>query len=970
MKHSRFVVLSLLVLMGLLGLWSCGGGTAGFSTDSLTPAVDSFKGISAGDFKAIRFNDAGYRDSALNPTLDLQSVTSGDVTTVTIAVNDTDPMYGVAMELIYDTSKYTPEKVEFGNLISTPVEMASTRTAGLVALGQVDINGVSRRSGDFAVVTFNAGALRTVSAAGDAHSVLMNRTYDPAQLTIAGADGFTLTKATAEAGDPAVYSIYNIFMVGDADDNGESNIADLTPMIAYGNYGVAITDANLATAVTDFSGDGETNISDLTPLGQHLQEVTTGIEIVLGDSATFTGGETPLATLAWADGAGGVRPPVATADWGDIWRAWGGTVTQAECLAADTNTDGTVFISARPTNGTTAFDTFPGLAITAGPPPPENVIVTDFTAEIPEATGGSGAGGAFEAGDTASVVANSSLTLEVTGISGTYNAIAFDPTDLITSGIPQADYDDSLAIVQAAIMWSAANAGAAGMERTADVLLLSAGTGSPITGTVFPDDDPLSTAATPEGTLNITLASSGTFIPAGVSKNIGVDVTADPTAAVFNMMRTDVSQDLDNNWLMNQATDTLITIGFDWGTGGVPGDLLAVQGFLFDFDAMTEIELTNVSPGLNSNEFNIVENNPPDPTITGAYRLSAKVGGGTVVPGHTYMFRIGVPPFTSVNKPREFLVAAPLPPPVAFEYLPVEAIGPDNDLLTLFYPDPMLRRDPTGVFNPLNDSFTPTDAAAFADIIKQSGGSFPMNFIEGIKYPRITVVAGDTPSSIGPGTASIAGILVQSPGTDPGKMQIFIGAVTPSGGGVGDPPVDYAFKAYGAFNAELGEGTFTFNPGTVPDPAPPAIGEWGVNVFDGSGRGDLAKDARDMTNWIVDGSDVLTPTPPVVFFEAGGGYTGQGDNTLNVQIRIHSDTRGDMTWLFEPRILGLDGAGMLLMSHTVVAENFIDPIMPGGGPGKFVPGDSYDVILTAPQFPGQDQTYPDQLVVVGVNPNL
>lgn len=963
MNNSRFVVLSLLVLLMLMASVSCGGGTAGYTVSELSPAVNDFMGISAGDFKAVRFNDAGYRDSALNATLDLQSVREGGVTTVTVAINDMDPMYGVAMELLYDATKYSPEQVEFSGLVGTPVELASTAKAGIVALGQADLKGVALRTGTFAVVTFRDGAARSVSAAGDSHTVLVNRTYDPSQLTvITAAEGFALTKATAESGNPASYNIFNTFMVGDADDNGESNIGDLTPMVSYGYFTEVISDTDLGCAVTDFDGNGETNIADLTPLGQHLQEVTTGIEILLGDDGTFEGTDAALETLDWSSGAGGIRPPATTTDWNDIWRQWGGTVTIEQCTAADTNADGIVFVSARTANGNGTADAFPGLEITFDAAP-ENTTVTGIDLEIQGATGGSGTGGLFVDGDVASVVASSELTITVTGISGTYNAVPFTAADSGT--VPT--YADALDFVTTNIAYSASNAGAADMRMTSDVLVLSGTTGPSITATVFPDDDPESDNTTPEGAFTASVPVSGTFIPAAININVGVDVTADLLAPVINEMSSGAGQDGDD-YLLYQAQDTLLLLTFDFGTGGAPADLKTINGELYDFDAQSAIPFTNVTTDLSSNEFSIALN--IDPGMAGTHMATVIVGGGVVVPGHTYSFRLDVPPFNSVNKPGFWLVTAPPPTPVDFEYLPVEPIGPDNDFLWLFYPDPMLRRTPYTFYNLPTQSWTPDDPDGFADVIKQSGSEFPMNYIDGVLLPRIIILEDPSPSSIGPTTVGVEGVTI--PYSSPDKMQIFIGTCT-SGGGIGDPDVVYSFKVFGAFDMVLGQGTFTYTPGTVPDPAAPQGVDFGVNIFDDAGRGDLLLGDRDYSNKLVDGGEIGLTTPPVVFFELSGGHTGKDDQVSttidNIAFRM-SGGSGDMDWDFNPVIIGLDATGTLICAHLVVAADFVNPAMPGGGPGRFSPGNSYDVILDDPAFPGEDFTYPDQLTVVGTNPNL
>ncbi|MCB1221334.1 hypothetical protein KDL30_11785, partial [bacterium] len=77
MKYPRHTALLLMAMAALIaGLVSCGGGSAMNSDMELAP-VDTFIGVSEGDFKAVRYNDRGYRDSSLNSSIDLRSFSEG-----------------------------------------------------------------------------------------------------------------------------------------------------------------------------------------------------------------------------------------------------------------------------------------------------------------------------------------------------------------------------------------------------------------------------------------------------------------------------------------------------------------------------------------------------------------------------------------------------------------------------------------------------------------------------------------------------------------------------------------------------------------------------------------------------------------------------------------------------------------------------------------------------------------------------
>jgi len=245
----------------------------------------TFVGITDGDFKAVRYNDAGYRDSALNNTLGLETVDNGSTTMVTVNITDTDPMYGVALEVHYDTSKFTPDGTSFSGLIDSGIELASTRGTGVVSLGQV-AESTAAREGEFATVVFkhSPDANRGASAV---HTTAVDVVYEPPQLDAANhLAGFSTPDATVDDGTDATYSIFALFAQGDGSGDGATTIGDITPIAAFGNLQVAVSDTNYAPARTDYDFNGETNIADLTPLAVHLNEISPNLEVLLGDTDT------------------------------------------------------------------------------------------------------------------------------------------------------------------------------------------------------------------------------------------------------------------------------------------------------------------------------------------------------------------------------------------------------------------------------------------------------------------------------------------------------------------------------------------------------------------------------------------------------------------------------------------------------------------------------------------------------------
>jgi len=334
------------------GILSPGGGDAPTLTEAGLSADDAFLGLTGDGFKVVRSNDAGYRDSALNRTLDLQSVSRGDVTVVTISVTDTDPMYGVTLELNYDPSQYNPQSVEFMGLVDTPIELATTTVNGLVAAGQVDVNGPAVRSGEFLTVTFaNEPSTIVNKAASTVHDFPIDKLYEPG--TIAAGTGAAGWKywPPEMPGHAGRYRIRATFAVGDGNSDGETGIGDLTPIVAHGYFDTQnVEDTDYAPATADYNGDGRVSVPDLTAIGQNFQAFYTGIEVAISDRPTFQ--TTMLATLSIADSEEHTLPaPAGTTDWDDVFRTWTGEIAEADILA-NLDACNQYWVGARLTNGT------------------------------------------------------------------------------------------------------------------------------------------------------------------------------------------------------------------------------------------------------------------------------------------------------------------------------------------------------------------------------------------------------------------------------------------------------------------------------------------------------------------------------------------------------------------------------------------------------------------------------------------
>ena len=961
--HISFVVLAALVLLA-----SCGGSSTGLMTD--TPS-ETFMGIQDGDFKAVRFNEAGYRDSALNPTLDLQTTINDDTTTVVVSIDDIDQMYGVALNLHYDVDRYTPVNTSFSGLVDEPIELSVSK-GDYVALAQASLTGTAVRSGEFATVTFLNAPNKTVSASGDAHLMEVSSAYEAPQLDAANyLDGFMVTKATAEDGNPATAMVYGVFAAGDGDQNGESSGADLTPMVALQWFNETVSDTNRAPAVVDYDGNGEVSAQDLAVLGAHFGEVTSRIEFLLGDDDAFADTDAAVFDIAWADGTYAAPTPGADLpDWTGVYRTWAPEFTLAQLQAADTNTDGTVYVSARAANDSGVGPAFTGMELTYTAIN-DNFIITGFDAEITN-----GATTPVAEGGTLDVLANEGLTFDVTGMSGTYDGTPFTPAD--HTAVPGTEYDDTLAGIAATVTWTAELDGAM-LATTEGVVDPMQATGTGLSAMVFPDDDPDYGAGTPEGTLVVTLPASGTQIPTAVTYNMDVNVDTDPRVPVISQIMSDQGAVGGGNWYLNTAGETIVSASFTFGTIVVAeanyGDMTAQ---LFNLGTGPSIDFTVVPVG-DSPEVGTasIRENPETP---GEFQLIGVVGI-QVVPGDTYALRISVPDgadawWTSINKPGDLFEVAPPPDPADFVTMPgASEVGPGNDDLWIYYPDPRMRRNPNVEFT--DGTVIPEDTNAYLDILKSDGEEFALTNLgesgsvePAIPFPEAIVISGTDPTTITSTTTGEAGVSVAS--RTPNYVVLDIAVLTPTGMMTTE---NYAFKVFGAATDQadwpnLGTGTFDVAPMDISPPMVDGV-DFGINVFTNAARGDLDLASRDYTGKNLNASTYGTNEPDVLFVEFSGGRSDDTTGANNVELII--ENTGSMARMTVPMSIRAVGLGIgdfnRIGIRDFVAEDFTNPGQ-AGWPGVLDPGNTFNVILNSPLQAGTDDfTFGDVLVVTGVNPN-
>ncbi len=290
-------------------------------------------------------------------------------------------MRDVMVHLEFDETRFSPVSSEFAGLVENCLELAITDFAGIVPLCQSSFDEPMQRRGQFAEVVFDNRPMMQIRRASAIHSTPVNTAYDAPQIGFPKS-GFEVTKSFAADSDPANFTIFSIFATGDGDDNKETNLADIAGLIIPGNYNVAVTPTNFGSAASDYDSNGETNLADLAQIAMHYQETYTGIEVMLGNTAAL-GGTDILRTLTFESGVKSSRTgaPFSTTDWAEVYRTWDDSITIDEMIAADTDEDGTVYISARVTDGTTQGTAFTGVPLTYETGPP---VVTGITLDFPD----------------------------------------------------------------------------------------------------------------------------------------------------------------------------------------------------------------------------------------------------------------------------------------------------------------------------------------------------------------------------------------------------------------------------------------------------------------------------------------------------------------------------------------------------------------------------------------------------------
>lgn len=199
------------------------------------------------------------------PVLEVAEDSTG--ATVTVSLEDAASVASAYVEVRYDAGRFTPAQVNFTELLGAEgdtLTLAVTSRPGVLPLGATQVRGAAvmpvSGSGVLATIRFDYGAFAG-RVASKAPSGSGNAVDD---LIIVSQTGLSADLQWTE------------HHVGDYDNNGEVNIADMTPLGLFFNETVATSDDQDFARMVDGDGNGEVNLADLTPIGSNYGSTISG----------------------------------------------------------------------------------------------------------------------------------------------------------------------------------------------------------------------------------------------------------------------------------------------------------------------------------------------------------------------------------------------------------------------------------------------------------------------------------------------------------------------------------------------------------------------------------------------------------------------------------------------------------------------------------------------------------------------
>ncbi len=964
-------------LILLLVLASCG--TSNIGDINAQDIQHTGSGVKLGGFEVFRYAaDTGTYDSSLNDTLSLKLEEANGQQALVISIKDDENTSSVCLDVRYDAAQVHPVRAQIDDLIggeSGAIEASFLNHAGVAGIGQVATPGNNPVSlnGRFATLYFERGAMRTASASGDVYRNTLGVGTTHQSLP-------NLSTATDTGAGTAFVEFTNCWMRGDGDSNGRVNVNDLSPIGIHFNKQVS---TNWSGLPADYNDDDFVKASDLSTIGFHYLEQTDSYSLGIADSSSGT--PTEFAVINFADKQAATDKNNATPgplkQASDFWRYDFTTTSDfdtTEMAAADTNADGNVFIFVTPKRaaGSGASSVLDGAVASievevpnGGTPQPGNLNITSFKISLVDDQSNEVI--VDNSNAQAAVVANQGYTFTLSSISGTWTSsegtgdfegpvIDDQDTAFANADMEQSDYDQAFAAAVTNTTWDFTLGGAAGL-RTADpdcTWIAFAGTspitGNPGAGIIFPDDDPESDTANPEGLAVVTLPNAGTYpnntelkvsVPVDVVLNTSYDVTVDETAALLASPTDGINPVTELTLQVDSPMSMLLT----WGTPGAPLDVTQTQLQLCEGDnpdgCFTPlIDFTfndeSVNP-LDGGEFNVVDRG------NDIFSCDCVVPGVQLNPGKYYVFRFNNSSvWSSLNKMGDGTALETAPPPPAQDLIVVPdavanvAQGGPN-FVQVFWDNAKIRRDDRIQINLAEGTVDPVDPEGYNDVLKE-GDEFLIQFQQGQgTFPRCYMIEGsDAEGIVWDDPANLEGqFSTVAQYTQPGRIVIDIAALRNIGDLEGT--VTFGFKFFDKAERAIGQGTFT-KTALGGFTAPLAGVDWGMNAYNRTGQ--TTKNSISFADKSVEGNTVGTPAPDVIFAQFSGGwvFNYEDDANPNVYMYIENIDAGQNAKMkLNLQITGITNDGDYLAMHVMNGFDFFD----GVGPGQLIAGQTYDVYL-------------------------
>jgi hypothetical protein len=311
------------------------------------------QGLAAGSFEVIRYDEAGKRSTALNGTLDLDAAARDfGLVEVSVGIADASPTRTVALDVRYDPLRYTLVQADLTGLLGSDGDslgLAVLDRRGVAGLGQTrlgDPQQFAAARGKFATLQFRARpAPKHVSFTGGAHHNALGISGGWNHLVMPNLQ--VDIDAPQESIDVRWTAAWHR---ADGDQNGEVNLADLTPIgQKYGR----IPSEDWTAVPADYDSNNEVFIPDLTPIGVYYLEGTEEYAVEIRDDGP--GPRTLLGMVKWFDAQPPTDPHNPNGEaLTDVFKHWGLQYSAAtspsytELFTYDADADGRVSLIITP----------------------------------------------------------------------------------------------------------------------------------------------------------------------------------------------------------------------------------------------------------------------------------------------------------------------------------------------------------------------------------------------------------------------------------------------------------------------------------------------------------------------------------------------------------------------------------------------------------------------------------------------